>query len=72
MTVPPPPTPDTSTVRGHRLGENIDDRFSYVRGQSGGPSQAEKLIARLESRLTGPHPNYELAPRRGGNTRRST
>jgi hypothetical protein len=35
---------------------------SYVRGNSGGPSQAEKLIARLEGRLTGPHPNYELAP----------
>ena len=35
---------------------------SYVRGKTGKPSQAEKLIARLEGRLTGPHPNDELAP----------
>jgi hypothetical protein len=35
---------------------------SYVRGHSGHLSQAEKLIARLEGRLTGSHPNYELAP----------
>jgi hypothetical protein len=35
---------------------------SNMRGQSGGPSQVEKLIARLEGRLTGPHPSYELAP----------
>jgi hypothetical protein len=35
---------------------------SYERGRTGGPSQAEKLIARLEGRLTGPHPAYELAP----------
>jgi hypothetical protein len=34
---------------------------SYVRGNSGGPSQAEKLIARLEGRKTGPHPNDEFA-----------
>jgi len=35
---------------------------SYKRGRTGKPSQAEKLIARLEGRLTGPHPAYELAP----------
>ncbi|MGC2380723.1 MAG: hypothetical protein WA622_26980 [Mycobacterium sp.] len=35
---------------------------SNVRGQSGHASQVELLIARLEGRLTGPHPNYELAP----------
>jgi hypothetical protein len=35
---------------------------SNVRGQSDGPSQVEKLIARLDGRLTGPHPSYELAP----------
>jgi hypothetical protein len=35
---------------------------SNVRGHSGGLSQAEKLIARLEGRLTEPHPSYELAP----------
>jgi hypothetical protein len=35
---------------------------SWARGRTGGPSQAEKLIARLEGQLNGPHPAYELAP----------
>ena len=39
-----------------------EHEVSYVRGNSGGPSQAEKLISRLEGRLNRPHPAYELAP----------
>jgi hypothetical protein len=45
---------------------------SWARRRTGGHSQAEKLIARLEGQLNGPHPAYELAPQRGGSIRQFT
>ena len=45
---------------------------SWARGRTGGPSQAEKLIARLEGQLNGPHPAYDSRPQRGGSIRQFT